>query len=131
MFCIYYHHCILFSTAYFQYCITELRRCRQHMESSIEQQRRHFDLQFEKLQQQNTGLKRRQEQIFVKQDQIQSTLHGETPLLQSPTSSVVVYSPPFTNVSDGVHLATRFVHSRIHQTFVPCWETVTWRASSV
>ena len=40
--------------------------------------------------------------MFTKQDQIQATLHGETSLLQSPTSSVLVNSPPFTHLSDSM-----------------------------
>ena len=53
------------------------------------------------MEEQLVSVRRRQEQIFVKQDQIQSTLHGETPLLQSPTSAVLC-SPPFTHVSDSI-----------------------------
>ena len=41
-------------------------------------------------------IKSQQEMIFTKQDQIQSTLHGETSVIQSPTASVLAFSPPFT-----------------------------------
>ena len=40
-------------------------------------------------------IKNWQEMIFTKQDQIQSTIHGETKPFQSPPSMVM--SPPFTS----------------------------------
>ena len=60
-----------------------------------------------------------QEMIFTKQDQIQSTLHGETRSIQSPSTSVLVnFSPstttPTASVADfgaslkpGVHVISQ------------------------
>ena len=60
----------------------------------------------EKLEQELKNIKNRQEmiksrqEIFTKQDQIQSTLHGET---HSPSTSVLVnMSPPFTSPTTSV-----------------------------
>ena len=48
-------------------------------------------------------IKNRQEMIFTKQDQIQSTLHGETLPTQSPSTSVLAsMSPPFTSPTASV-----------------------------
>ena len=48
---------------------------------------------YEKLTREISNVKNRQEMIFTKQDQIQSTLHGDLPPFQSPTLSCLVLSP--------------------------------------
>ena len=51
----------------------------------------------QKLQKDIFSMQKKQDMIFTKQDQIQSTLYGDMPPLQSNTSSVVALSPPFTS----------------------------------
>ena len=51
----------------------------------------------EELKQTMLGAYQKQDMIFTKQDQIQSTLYGDMPPLQSNTSSVIALSPPFTS----------------------------------
>ena len=76
--------------------VAEVEKC----VTEVENHRRQTKLEFTRMEEQILSVKRRQEQIFVKQFQIQSTLHGETSLLQSPTS--VLCSPPFTHVSESM-----------------------------
>ena len=52
---------------------------------------------YQKLQKDNFSMQKKQDMIFTKQDQIQSTLYGDVPPLQSNTSSVIPLSPPFTS----------------------------------
>ena len=49
---------------------------------------------YQKLQKDIFSMQKKQDMIFTKQDQIQSTLYGDVPPLQSNTSSVVALSPP-------------------------------------
>lgn len=68
------------------------------LELLIKQQksdREQLEYRMENLQRELKGIKNRQEMIFQKQDQIQSTLHGETLPIQSPPASVISFSPPF------------------------------------
>ena len=51
----------------------------------------------QKLQKDIFSMQKKQDMIFTKQDQIQSTLYGDVPPLQSNTSSVIALSPPFTS----------------------------------
>jgi hypothetical protein len=46
-----------------------------------------------------SNMKRKQEMVLTKQDQIQSKLHGNTAVIQSPASSVLVggVTPPLTS----------------------------------
>jgi len=52
---------------------------------------------YQKLQKDIFSMQKKQDMIFTKQDQIQSTLYGDVPPLQSNTSSVIALSPPFTS----------------------------------
>ena len=51
------------------------------------------------LTRQLSNIKRKQEMVLTKQDQIQSTLHGDTTVIQSPASSVLAggVTPPLTS----------------------------------
>ena len=65
------------------------------LEFLIMQQKSDRNLLEENLQRELRSIRNRQEMIFQKQDQIQSTLHGETLPIQSPPASAISFSPPF------------------------------------
>ena len=81
-----------------QYAVLAIQRV-EHKLETIENTQVNFERRL-------GDLARKQEMVLTKQDQIQSTLHGDTALFQSPTTSVLAPSvtptPPLTSPTSSV-----------------------------
>ena len=69
-----------------------LLEMKQTMQTSLQE----LQIYYQTLQQDIFKIQKKQDMIFTKQDQIQSTLYGDMPPLQNTTSSTAL-SPPFTS----------------------------------
>ena len=85
-----------FSSELVQYAVLAIQRV-EHKLEEIEVNQSNFERRL-------GDLMRKQEMVLTKQDQIQSTLHGDTEFFQSPTTSVLATSvtPPLTSPTSSI-----------------------------
>ena len=94
-----YQHDILGSQENIRVCQENVRVCQENIESVLNvghQLLLDLKQNSNELLREIRSIKQYQTMLFPKQDQIQSTLHGDTSQMQSPTSSVTATSPFLT-----------------------------------
>lgn len=86
-------------------CTNEVNRTSRLLELEVKNHSRFLELELKnvshKIEQEIRSLRNRQDIIVNKQDQIQSTLHGDTPAFQSPPLTYM-HSPAFTSPTSSV-----------------------------